>query len=99
MLYSSLVSDEIVSYRGVIPIETALSPFVIATAYIWTGSAIAPKFKREVSLVLAVLYVAAFVSLFVFLRGAKLQFSGAGALAGVAVGLYLAWRIPARLSP
>ena len=93
ILYGTLVSGSVISGVDIEPIERFLSPFVIAVAFVLIGAYIAPNHKFKTAVVLTVLYIASFFSLFVFMSEmVTFELRGAGALIGVFLGLFIAWK-------
>ena len=92
-LYGRLVSGSVISGVDIEPIERLLTPFVVALAYVLIGSHIAPSRKLKTAVVLVIIYLISFVSIFIFMSDkAAFGLRGAGALVGVCLGLLVAWK-------
>jgi hypothetical membrane protein len=93
ILYGTLVGGSVISGVDIEPIERFLSPFVIALGFVLIGSHIAPSHKLKTAIVLTIIYIFSFISIFVFMSGrATLELRGAGALLGICLGLFVAWK-------
>jgi|SRR3989344_3290678 len=93
VLYGTLVSSSIVSGTDIEPIERFLSPFVIATVFVLIGSRLAPNHKFKTAVMLSILYIASFLSLFIFMpEQAIFELRGVGALTGSLLGLFIVWK-------
>lgn len=79
-----------------IPIERAVSPFVIAITFILVGAEIAPTHKFRTAIGLAILYALFAVGTWILASTYDLQpfleFRSIGLIAGLILGLYLVWR-------
>jgi len=83
------------STETIASIEVATTPFVIAVTFISAGFAIAPRHKLKTAAALAALYGLLAVGFLVYARSSGVQgsFTGrsAGAVAGLLLGLLVAW--------
>ncbi len=91
ILYFTLANGEIISGVDTNPIENTLSPLVISLAFVLMGSYIAPKYKFETAVVLTILYIITFISVFLFAPNSQVEFGirSVGALAGLLLGLFI----------
>lgn len=93
ILYGTLVSGSVVSGVDIEPIERFLSPFVTALAFVLIGTYIAPNYKFKTAITLSILYFASFISVSIFMSEiATFELRGVGALIGVFLGLFIAWK-------
>ena len=74
-----------------IPIEYALTPFVIAITFILVGREIAPDHKLKTSAILSALWIVFFIAVFI-LMPAKLEIRGIGSIFGSLLGLFIVWK-------
>ena len=72
-------------------VEHTVTPFVIAPTFVLTGFEIAPKYKIQTSLVLTILWIISWISLFIFFSR-QIELRGILSLLGSLLGLYIAWR-------
>lgn len=93
VLYGTLVSGSVVSGVNIEPIERFLSPFIIALGFVLIGSHIAPAHKLKTAIVLTIVYIISFISVFIIMYDkATLELRGVGALIGVCLGLFIVWK-------
>ena len=92
VLYFTLANGETISGVNISPIEYALYPFVIAVTFVLIGYKIAPNHKFKTSIVLACLWIASLIGLFLFMRGqAQFEIRTAGSLFGPLLGVAVSY--------
>jgi hypothetical protein len=74
-----------------VPIEYALTPFVISLSFVLIGFEIAPHHKLKASITLAVLWFVAFFSALVYVQQLELGIRSIGSILGPLIALYIAW--------
>ncbi|KKU91385.1 MAG: hypothetical protein UY22_C0043G0006 [Candidatus Amesbacteria bacterium GW2011_GWC1_48_10] len=76
-----------------IPVEYALTPFVIAVTFILVGDKIAPTHKFQTSIILTILLVSFFIGVLIFMPDqAYIQVRGIGSPLGALLGLFISWK-------
>jgi hypothetical protein len=99
VLYFTLAHGETISGVNIGPIESILSPFVVAIGFIIAGSRIAPNYKLKASIVLFVIWLLMVAGSALLalsgsnLLGHQLYLKGSGvssilAVVGASIGLY-----------
>ncbi len=75
------------------PIESFLTPFVISITYVLVGYKIAPEHKFKTNIILVILWIMSFISIFLFMADkVSFQARGAGGLLGLFLGLFINWK-------